>query len=457
MLTHIFSERRLDKRVFVRAPVSYEAIDPVTKTKRSKTVSMGDINEKGVYFESDEPLSLRSELMLSFKLPRSEALISALARVIRVEAAQKEDHFGYGAIFLSISEKDRAEIKKFVNLYDLQALLKITIEKESSDLHLTVGSPPILRVKGDLKELDMAKLTAEDICHQVFSVMTRQQIARFEKDKELDFGLQFDSLHRFRVNLHIQKGFMEAVFRLVTTRTFSFETLRIPDVVKELALSKDGLILIAGPTGSGKSTTIAAMVDLINHQRKAVIITLERPIEYVHERVQSIIKQREVGVDTKSFSVALQTSLRQDPNVIIVGEIDEMETAKTALVAAEAGYLVIASLHAPNTLHGIDRFVGLFPIESRKQALAQIANCTRGMITQMLIPALDGRERVLATEVVISNEALKRVIRSDELIQIPNIIQTGRSYKMHSMADSIKKYIDAGLIDPKILDAVQTK
>lgn len=455
MLTHIFSDRRAQRRVFLRVPMTYETIDPQTNAKKAKAVSMGDINESGAYFESDEPLPLKSEITLLFKLPKSVTLISARAKIMRIEATEKGDLFGFGVAFISMADKDRLEIKRFVESYDLQTLLRLTIENEASDLHLIVDSPPVLRARGDLKELDMPKLSAEAIQHLVFSLMTKQQILRFQKEQELDFGLQFDALNRFRVNLHIQKGFTEAVFRLITTRTFSFEALRIPDVVKELALSKSGLILIAGPTGSGKSTTIAAMVDLINRERKAVIITLERPIEYVHERVLSIIKQREIGVDTKSFSMAIQTSLRQDPDVIVVGEIDEPETAKTSLIAAEAGYLVIASLHAPDTLNGIDRLIGLFPMESRKQILAQLANCTRGMITQMLVPTIDGNSRVLATEVVIMTEALKRIIRADELIQIPNIIQTGKSYKMHSMRDSLRQHIADGLIDPKFLDTLR--
>lgn len=357
-------------------------------------------------------------------------------------------------MFISLTDEDKAEIKKFVESNDLQALLKLTIEKEASDLHLIVDSPPILRIKGELKELDMPKLSSEDIQYLVYSIMTRQQIAAFNNEKELDLGLQFDATNRFRLNLHVQKGFMEAVFRVVTARNFSFETLRIPEVVKELTLSKNGLILIAGPTNSGKSTTIAAMVDLINRQRNAVVITLERPIEYVHKRVHSIIKQREIGVDSSSFSIALQTSLRQDPDVIVVGEIDELETAKTSLIAAEAGYLVIASLHAPDTQSGINRLVGLFPAELRRQVLAQVANCMIGMITQMLIPSLDGKERILATEVIISNEAVKRVIRMDELMQIPNIIQTGKSYHMHSLRESLEQYIESGLIDYRVLDTL---
>ncbi len=189
------------------------------------------------------------------------------------------------------------------------------------------------------------------------------------------------------------------------------------------------------------------MVELINQERKAVIITLERPIEYVHVNNKSIIKQREIGVDTASFSQALQSSLRQDPNVIVVGELEDAETVKTALVAAEAGYLVIASFHAPNTISAIDRFASIFPAESRKQILAQISNCLKGIITHLLVPTIEHKTRVLVTEVLISNDAVKRVVRSDELVQIPNVIQTGSHYKMQTMYDSIKTYVDKGIVD----------
>jgi len=206
-------------------------------------------------------------------------------------------------------------------------------------------------------------------------------------------------------------------------------------------------VLVVGPTGSGKTTTIAAMVELINQERKAVVITLERPIEYIHNNVKSIIKQREVGVDTNSFSVALKSSLRQDPNVIVVGEMDDIETVKTALIAAEAGYLVIASFHAPNTIQAIDRMASIFPVENRRQVLAQLANCIRGIIFQLLIPRRDKNGRVLASEVVIGNDAVRTIVRKDELIQLPTIVQTSGMYHMQTMYDSIRKYLNEGIID----------
>jgi twitching motility protein PilT len=192
---------------------------------------------------------------------------------------------------------------------------------------------------------------------------------------------------------------------------------------------------------------MAAMVDLINRERKAVIITLERPIEYIHTCIKSVIKQREIGVDTNSFSSALQASLRQDPNVIVVGELEDTESVKTAFIAAEAGYLVIASFHAPNTTHAIDRLASIFPADNRRQVLVQISNCLRGIITQVLIPTKDRAQRLLASEVLIANDAVKRLIRSDELIQLPSVIQTGKQQKMQGIIDSVKEYLQLGLID----------
>jgi twitching motility protein PilT len=326
-------------------------------------------------------------------------------------------------------------------------LLEFTIKKGASDLHLLADLPPVIRVQGELETVDIGKLSSEDIPTLIYSFMNKQQIRRFEQTKELDFGLQYDIQNRFRVNLHMQRGFMEATFRLITTRIFSFEELNIPEAVKDLARLKEGLVLIAGPTGSGKSTTMAAMVELINEERKVVVITLERPIEYVFINKKSIIKQREIGVDTSSFSVALQSSLRQDPNVIVVGELEDTETVKTALIAAEAGYLVIASFHAPNTIHAIDRLVNVFPPENRKQVLSQVSNCLKGIVTQLLVPTVDRKTRVLATEILITNDAVKRVIRNDDLIQIPTIIQTGSAYKMLSMSESIRRYVEQGVVD----------
>jgi twitching motility protein PilT len=450
MMNYNLPERRIAHRVYIKVPLTYEMLDPADNAVKTKTVMTGNISESGIYFETEDPPPLKVELKATFKLPKTNDTIRVALKVMRIETTGSEKLFGIGCAFLDLAAKDLEEIKRMTDRLSISRLLDMTIQKGASDLHLLADQPPVVRVQGELEILDTGKLSSDDIPTVIYSFLNKQQIRRFEQNKELDFGLQYDIRNRFRVNLHLQRGFMEATFRLITTRIFSFEELNIPEAVKELARLKEGLVLIAGPTGSGKSTTMAAMVELINEERKCVVITLERPIEYVYVNKKSIIKQREIGVDTASFSIALQCSLRQDPNVIVVGELEDMETAKTALIAAEAGYLVIASFHAPNTIHAIDRLVNVFPPENRKQVLSQLSNCLKGIVTQLLVPTADRKARVLATEILISNEAVKRVIRSDDLIQIPTIIQTGGSYKMHSMTESIRRYVDQGLVDSEM-------
>jgi twitching motility protein PilT len=441
-------ERRKNFRVFLRVPVVCELVDPETKIAKSKTAVSGDLSSEGIYLEIDEILPLKKEINVKFQLPHSNNIIVATIKVIRVEAIK--NNFGVGGLFVQISEKDKEEIRQLVERMDINKILRLTIEKEASDLHLLVEQPPVMRINGELNFLDAQKLHADEIPQLVFSLMTKEQIRFFEKEKELDFGIQFDVHSRFRVNVHQQRGFVEATFRLISSQIFSFDQLRIPEVVQDLARQKDGLVLITGPTGSGKTTTIAAMVGLINQERKVVIITLERPIEYVHKNIKSIIKQREIGIDTNSFSAALKSSLRQDPNVIVIGEMDDIETIRTAIIAAEAGYLVIGTFHAPDTIQAIDRLVSIFPPENRKQILAQLSNCLRGIIAQLLIPSKNKKERVLACEVLIATDAVKRILRKDELFQIQTVIQTGAAYKMQGMSDAIRKYLEDGTIDTEI-------
>lgn len=440
-------ERREKRRLYCTIPLTCGIIDPLTKTVTNKTYMARDISSGGLYFETNEPLSLQAELNCRFTLPESDITINSVIKVERVALIDEGKAFGIGTAFLAISEKEREAINKLVDRFDINGLLELAVKRSASDLHLLANQAAVLRVNGQLESLDAGIFSPDEISKMVYSLMSKLQIRMFEKQKELDFGFQYNSENRFRVNVHQQKGFIEAALRLITSKAPSFETLNIPEVVKSFARQKDGLVLITGPTGSGKSTTIGAMVDLINNERKAVIITLERPIEYIHINNKCIIKQREVGTDTNSFSEALKSSLRQDPNVIVVGEMDDAETVKTALIAAEAGYMVIASFHAPDTIQAIDRLVSIFPSENRKQVLAQFSHCLKGIVTQLLIPRSDKQGRVLATEILVTNDAVKRVIRNDELIQIPNIIQTGSSYKMKSFKESIKQYFEQGIID----------
>ena len=442
------SNKRKSYRVYIHIPVTCGLTNPETGRIKNVAAIIEDISAEGLYFEIDTIVNLNTEMKVAFHLPDSKTEISAVVHVVRLETGTARNNFGVGAVFNRISENDREEIKRYTEHLNINLLLQLTVEKGASDLHLLADHIPVLRINGELVEqTELPPFFAEELNHLLYSIMTRAQIKVFEKDKELDFGIQYDLTNRFRINVHQQRGFMESTFRLISTKTFSFEELNIPEVAQDLARQKDGLVLIAGPTGSGKTTTIAAMIDLINRERKVVIITLERPIEYVHANVKSIVKQREIGVDTNSFSVALKSTLRQDPNVIVIGELDDVETIKTALMAAEAGYLVIASFHAPDTVQGIDRLVSIFPSENRRQVLFQLSNCLRGIISQLLIPRKDKKDRILATEVLIGSEAARKVIRNDQLIQLPTIMQTGGAYKMHLMFDDVRKYMEAGIIE----------
>jgi twitching motility protein PilT len=442
------SDKRKTYRVYIHIPITCALYDAQTKTTKNTVAIIEDVSVDGLYFEFETLVHLNAEIKVSFQLPHSKTDIHAVIKVVRIETGGRNSTFGIGAMFTRISETDKDEIKQFTEHLNINKLLELAVQKGASDLHLLADHVPVLRINGELTEqMDLPPFFAEELRHLLYSIMTREQIRHFEKEKELDFGIQYNIDNRFRINVHQQRGFIESTFRLISTKSFSFEELNIPDVVKDLARHKDGLVLIAGPTGSGKTTTIAAMIDLINRERKAVIITLERPIEYVHANIKSIVKQREIGVDTNSFSVALKSTLRQDPNVIVIGELDDAETIKTAFMAAEAGYLVIASFHAPDTVQGIDRLVSAFPIENRRQVLFQLSNCLLGIVSQLLMPRKGSKDRILITEVLIGTDASKKVIRNDQIIHLPTIIQTGASHKMHLMADCIRKYAEQGLIE----------
>lgn len=443
-------DKRQTNRVYNPIPIDCQILDPQNNAIENKMAMAKDISLGGIYFELNETLPLNTKIKITFQLPKSSNTISAIVKVIRVEATENKSVFGIGVRFEAIEDKDKEEIKQLIERLNIGKLLELAINKGASDIHLMVNHPLVMRIHGKIEIAGAVKFSPEDITKLLYSIMSKEQIKKFEREKELDFGIQYDTDNRFRVNLHQQKGFLEAALRLINTKVPSFEDLNLPEIVKELAGLKDGLILVTGPTGSGKTTTIAAMVDFINHSRREVIITLERPIEYVYIDDRSIIKQREIGIDTNSFSTAIKSSLRQDPNTIIIGELDDIETIRTAMIAAEAGYLVIASFHAPNTMQALDRLAGIFPSENRKAILSQLANCLKGVISQFLIPRKNMEGRVLASEVVIVNDAVRRVIRNDELIQLPNIIQTGASYKMQLMSDSVRKYLEQDIIDHEV-------
>ncbi len=329
---------------------------------------------------------------------------------------------------------------------DMRALFELAFEHHASDIHLTEHTPPVLRIHGDLMPTALSPLTRADTKRLIYSLLTDRQKAQFERDLELDLSIDVQDVGRFRINVHLQRGSVEAAFRLVPMRIRSLEELGLPRVVGEFARKPNGLVLVTGPTGVGKTATLAAMVDQINHERRQHIVIIEDPIEYLHQNHLSIIKQREVYSDTKSFANALVRALRQDPDVIVVGEMRDLETISTALTAAETGHLVLTTLHTPDAAQTIDRILDVFPPHQQEQVKIQLASCLQGVVSQQLLPRIDGMGRVVAYEIMVATAAVRNLIREHATEQILTTLQTGAQYGMCTMDSTLRALYDRKLI-----------
>jgi twitching motility protein PilT len=309
----------------------------------------------------------------------------------------------------------------------LDTMLVALIESKGSDLHLTVGAPPTIRVHGGLDYLPdydtMKPVRTEALLR---AAATSEQWQRFEQTRELDFAYSIPGLSRFRVNVYRQRGSCAAVFRAIPHIIKPLEELGVPDSVARFAQLHRGLVLVTGPTGSGKTTTLASLLDLANRTRSAHIVTIEDPIEFLHEHKRSLVNQREVGADTGSFSIALKHALRQDPDIILVGELRDLETTSTALTAAETGHLVLATLHTQSAAQTIDRVIDIFPAHQQHQIRAQLSTTLQGVVTQALAPRADGSGRVIVTEIMLGTPAIRNLIREGKSHQIPSFMQAGR-------------------------------
>lgn len=321
----------------------------------------------------------------------------------------------------------------------LQELLKVMVDKGGSDLHITAGSPPRIRVHGKLLPLEqLSPLTAVDTKQMVYTVLTDAQKHIFEEENELDFSFGLKGLSRFRGNLFVQRGATGGVFRTIPFKIKTFQELNLPPVVEELSKKPRGLILITGPTGSGKTTTLAAMINRINEEREDHIMTIEDPIEYLHPSKKALVNQREVGADTNSFKNALKHVLRQDPDVVLLGELRDMETIEIALTVAETGHLCLATLHTNSCVQTINRVVDVFPAHQQPQIRAQLSFVLEGVMSQLLIPTADGKGRVMALEVMIPNSAIRNLIREDKVHQIYSQMQVGQAkFSMQTMNQSL--------------------
>ncbi|NLO32000.1 MAG: type IV pilus twitching motility protein PilT [Candidatus Hydrogenedentes bacterium] len=332
-------------------------------------------------------------------------------------------------------------------MLNIKDLLSKAIEEGASDLHICAGVPPMIRVNGNVDPIPGYKrLTGEDTQELIYSVMNEEQIASFETDKECDLSFGIEGLSRFRLNVYRDRGSVVGAFRAIPLSIMSFEELGLPRVIAEFANRPTGLVLICGPTGCGKSTTLATIINKINNERKCHIITIEDPIEYLHHHRQAIINQREVYSDTNSFNNALKYVLRQDPDVILIGEMRDTETIQAALTVAETGHLAFATLHTNDALQSVNRIVDVFPTAQQDQVRTQLSFVLEGVAVQQLIPRIDGRGRVLAMEIMIPNPAIRSLIRTQKLEQIPSMIEIGKGEGMMTMNQSLYRLLRRGVI-----------
>jgi len=320
----------------------------------------------------------------------------------------------------------------------LRTLLDEMIERDASDLHITAGDRPKLRVDGDIVSSSVEHvLTPRDTLQLAYSVLTENQKKRFEMEDELDFSFGIANLSRFRGNVFKQRGCVSMVIRQIPFQIKSFADLQLPPVIASFSERPRGLVLVTGPTGSGKSTTLAAMIDKINTDRRGHIITVEDPIEFIHRHRNCIINQREVGADTKSFASALKYALREDPDVILIGEMRDLETIQAAITIAETGHLVFATLHTNSAAEAINRMIDVFPAHQQSQVRAQLAFVLEGIITQVLLPKVSGRGRAMAAEILVVTPAIRALIRDDKVHQIYSSMQSGKKFGMQTLNDAL--------------------
>jgi twitching motility protein PilT len=324
------------------------------------------------------------------------------------------------------------------NSVNLRALLEEMIERDASDLHITAGDKPKLRIDGDITDANVdVVLTPKDTLQLTYSILTENQKKRFETEDELDFSFGIQNLARFRGNCFKQRGCVSLVIRQIPFNIRTFEELGLPNAVAKMAERPRGLVLVTGPTGSGKSTTLAALIDKINRERRGHIITVEDPIEFIHRHQSCIVNQREVGTDTKSFATALKYSLREDPDVILVGEMRDLETMQAALTIAETGHLCFATLHTNSAAEAINRMIDVFPSHQQGQVRAQLAFVLEGIVTQTLLPRAKGRGRAMAAEILVVTPAIRALVRDNKIHQINSSMQAGKKFGMQTLNDAL--------------------
>ena len=328
----------------------------------------------------------------------------------------------------------------------IDAFFSMMNELGASDLHLSSGSPPIIRLHGALQRVKFKVLEHEELKKLLYEITPEPKIKEFEEDGDIDFAYAVPGISRYRVNYYLQQRGIAAAFRTIPEQVLTLEQLGLPPIITEFCKLPKGLVLVTGPTGSGKSTTLAAMIDHINNQRQEHILTIEDPIEFLHQPKNCLINQREVGRDTKSVTAALRGALREDPDVIMVGEMRDLETIQLALTAAETGHLVLGTLHTGNAPRTLDRVLDVFPTDQRDQIRVMVSESLRGILSQQLVPRIDGNGRVLALELLVNTPAVPNCIREGKTFMLPGVMQTGKNVGMITMDESLRRLYVQGII-----------
>ena len=389
-----------------------------------------------------------TKLVVAFPDPGDDAAVQAVGaatgyEIIPAAAGRYEILHAIDSVFGPASPSlsahgDVDPVEDEVEGTHVNDLLIKVLEQHGSDLHLTAGSPPVIRVHGELQPVKgIEKLSGSQIREMIYAILTQKQREKFENDLELDCSYSLPGKSRFRVNVFLQRDNVGAVMRAIPYEIVPFDDLGIPATVRSFADLPRGLVLVTGPTGSGKSTTLASLIDIVNREKALHIMTVEDPIEFLHQHKRAVVNQREVGEDTKSFAEALRHVLRQDPDVILVGEMRDLETIQTALTAAETGHLVFATLHTQDAPQSIDRIIDVFPAHQQQQVRVQLAASLQGICTQQLIPTADGSGRVVVTEVLVATPAVRNLIREGKIYQIYSLMQTGAKWGMVTMDQNL--------------------
>jgi twitching motility protein PilT len=408
-----------------------------------------DIGVNGISFYTSEEFELNSQVRISCHVSEEEQ-VSFIARIVRMQISEIETmKYMVGVEIVSIAEKDKEKIIQFLTRINFSTILAGIDLTQVMDIHIISGYPPIIKKVGKLEHTGTV-IDEYTVRNLLINTMNDDHYERFTRDKDINFVFFYKD-KRLRANIHFQQGKIAGVFRLVPSEIRGITQLGLPEAVEKLLENRKGLILVAGRTGSGKTTTLASMIESLNNDREGIVVSIEDPIEYVHVNKKCFIKQREIGKDTISYAMAVKNALRQNPDVLVIGEILDGPTMEIAMTAAESGTLVLTTIHAPNSAQALDRVSSFFPPDMQKHIFARLSLMLKGIITQELFPRLDGKELVPAVEVLVMNDPARKIIRDGDWKQIPNIVQTGRSLGMQTMQDSIEQLVRKGLIDIQYL------